>query len=210
MKFLETLKKYWWAIVVAAFIALGSICAVQCSTNRSLRAQYEAVSANEKSLMGRIEGNQKDIVAYQTTISTLRHTNDSVIRHLMDKQKELKIKDKELQAMASLESNFHTVDTILLIDTIFKEPSFTMDTTIKDEWRSTELHMQYPGNIYVDSKMRSQKEVYVTTTRETIDPPKKCWLLRLFQKKHTVARVKIEEDNPHLESEQNVYIQVVD
>ena len=203
-------KKYIWIIVLAAMLALGSICAVQCSNNQKLRQQYEVSKANEKSLWGRIEGNQKDIVAYQTTIQSLKHINDSTVQHLLDKQKELNIKNKELQSMLSLVSNFHTIDTLYLLDTIFKEPDFVLDTTIKDEWRSTSLHLQYPGDICVDTKMKSQKEVFTTAVRETVDPPKKCWFLRLFQKKHTVVRVRIEEDNPHLESEENVYIQVID
>lgn len=209
MKITNKIKKIITLVLVGVLMLLGTTCLIQCKTNQRLKQEYAVATANEKALMGRIEGNQKDIVAYQTTISTLRHTNDSIIQHLMDKQKELKIKDKELQAMASLESNFHTVDTIRLTDTIFRDPSFALDTCIKDEWRSIDLHMHYPGDICVDSKMRSQKEVYVTTVRETIEPPKKCWFLRLFQKKHTVARVKIEEDNPYLESERNVYIQVI-
>lgn len=203
----EFIKKYGWLILVVVILGLCGIIGTQCSRNQKLKEQYEISMANEKSLWGRIEGNQKDIVAYQTTISSLRYINDSIVQHLLEVQEKLKIKDKEIQSMLSLSSHFHTTDTIILTDTIFKEPDFDFDTVIQDQWRKMEVRLKYPANVWVDATMRSQKEVFITSTRETIKPPKKCFFLRWFQKKHNVVRVKIEEDNPYLESEQNLYIQ---
>ena len=204
------IKKWAWILIAAIIVGLLITCSVQCSQNRKLKEQYEISTGNEKSLWDRINGNQKDIAAYQTTIESLKHINDSTVQHLLAKQEELKIKNKELQAMLSLASNFHTTDTLRLTDTIFKEPNFALDTTIRDEWRTVNLGLHWPGEICLDAWMRSQKEVFITSVRETIKPPKKCAFLRWFQKKHTVVRVRIEEDNPWLETEQNMYIQILD
>ena len=204
------IKKWAWILIAAVIVGLLITCSVQCSQNKKLKEQYEISTGNEKSLWDRINGNQKDIAAYQTTIESLKHINDSTVQHLLAKQDELKIKNKELQAMLSLASHFHTTDTIRLTDTIFREPDFILDTTVRDEWRTIELGLRWPGDICLDAWMLSQKEVFITSVRETIKPPKKCTFLRLFQKKHTVVRVRIEEDNPWLESEQNMYIQILD
>lgn len=201
------IKKYGWLILVVVILGLCSIIGTQCSRNQKLKEQYEISVANEKSLWRRIEGNQKDIVAYQTTISSLRYMNDSIVQHLLGVQEKLKIKDKEIESMLSLSSHFHTTDTITLTDTIFREPDFTFDTIIQDRWRKMEVQLKYPASVYMDATMQSQKEVFITSTKETINSPKKCFFLRWFQKKHNVVRVKIEEDNPYLESEQNLYIQ---
>lgn len=204
------IKKWVWIPAVVIILALGATCMVQCSQNKSLKSKYEVSLGNEQALWDRINDNQKDIAAYQTTVESLKHINDSTVRHLLDKQEQLKIKNKELQGMLSLASNFHTTDTIKLTDTIFRDVDFALDTTIQDRWRSIRVELAWPGDICVDASMRSQKEVFITGVRETIKPPKKCKFFRLFQKKHTVVRVRIEEDNPYLESEQNMYIQILD
>ena len=45
--------------------------------------------------------------------------------------------------------------------------------------------------------------------KETIDPPKKNWLLRLFQKKHRVAEVEVVEKNPYINSEKQRFIEII-
>jgi hypothetical protein len=56
----------------------------------------------------------------------------------------------------------------------------------------------------------SEKAVVVSTKRETVDPPKKFFLCRWFQKKHTVVKVVVKENNPHVIDQENVFIEIVD
>ena len=204
---LQKIKQYFKWIVLAIILGLAITCVVQCNTNRNLRHKYEVESANTKALL-----NDKDseIIALQLSLDVLRHTNDSTIQNLLKQQEKLNIKNKELQTMISMASQFHVHDTLRLHDTIFKEPTFWMDTCFKDQWRTTCLDMRYPGDICVDATMVSKKEVYVTAKRETIEPPHWFFLCRWFQKKHTVTRVIINEENPYIENQENVYIRVVD
>ena len=124
----------------------------------------------------------------------------------------LNIKNRELQTMISMASQFHVHDTIPIPihDTIFCEPDFAFDTCVSDEWRTTCVEMRYPNEVCVDATMRSQKEVFVTAKRETIEPPSKCFFIRWFQKKHIVTRITINEENPYIEDQENVYIRVID
>ena len=46
--------------------------------------------------------------------------------------------------------------------------------------------------------------------KETINPPKKCWLLRLFQKKHTILEVNVIEKNPYSENKQQRFIEIIE
>lgn len=207
---IDKLKKIPRWVVMGLFVTLVATCVIQCNTNKNLREKYEISTSNEKSLLNRLEKSGEMIIEYQATMDMLKHTNDSTIQNLLEQQEKLNIKNKELQTMISMASQFHVHDTLKLYDTIFKDPTFRMDTCFKDQWRTTCLDMQYPGDICMDATMVSKKEVYVTTKRETIEPPHWFFLCRWFQKKHTVTRVIIHEENPYIENQENVYIRVLD
>lgn len=207
---MEKIKQYIKWVVLGLILALCVTCAIQCSTNRKLQERYDHATTNEKSLLDRIEGQDGEIIEYQSTIATLTHTKDSVIQNLLKQKENLNIRNSELRTMMSMASQYHATDTIRLTDTIFKEPDFSLDTCLQDEWRNMCIGLKYPGDIRTDATMRSQKEVYVTAKRETVEPPKKFFLCRWFQKKHTVTRVYIKEENPYITAEENVYIRVVD
>ena len=203
------IKRIMVCVVVAIILALGTTCIIQHNVNQSLKEEHAVATANIKSLL-----NDKDneIIELQLSMDALRNTSDSTIQALLEQKEKLEIKDKELVYMMALLSQFKVQDTIRVTthDTIFVEPDFKFDTCVSDEWRATCVEMKYPNEVYVDATMRSQKEVFVTAKRETINPPARCFLIRLFQKKHTVARITINEENPYIENQENVYIRVVE
>ena len=190
-------------------VLLCLICCIQHSTNRDLRQRYAVSTSNEKSLLERLKGNNEIITVYQATIDNLRHSGDSTIQHLLDQQQALKIRNKDLQAMLSEASSFRVHDTLRIKDTLFRDPDFRMDTCLTDEWKKICMTMAWPNTVYVDATMHSQKDIFMTTTKETIEPPKRFFLCRWLQRKHTVARITIHEENPYLESQENVFIKVL-
>lgn len=201
------IKKIAMWVILGLILALGITCFVQFKTNQNLKQEHAVATANIKSLL---DDRDNEIIELQLSMDVLRNTKDSTIQNLLTQKDKLNIKNKELQTMVSMASQFHVHDTIPVHDTIFKEPDFAMDTCIKDEWRTTCVEMKYPNQVCVDATMRSQKEVFVTAKRETIDPPSKCFFIRWFQKKHTVTRIIINEENPYIENQENVYIRVLD
>lgn len=205
----DKIKKMAIWMALGIIIILGVICIVQFNTNRNLKHDHEVVTANIKSLLDDRDG---EIIELQLSMDVLRHTSDSVIQNLLAQKERLNIRNKELQTMISMASTFHVHDTIPIPvhDTIFREPDFAMDTCISDEWREICVDMMYPNQVYVDASMRSQKDVFVTARKETINPPSKCFFIRWFQKKHTVTRITINEENPYIISQENVYIRVMD
>lgn len=202
---MERIKLYIKWVIVVIILVLLTVCVIQCKTNTGLRHDYDVASANTKALL-----NNKDneIVALQLSMDVLQHTNDSTIQNLLHQQKELNIKNKELQTMISMSSQFQVHDTLRLYDTIFKDPEFHIDTCMIDEWHSICIDMRYPNQICADATVISKKEVYVTSKKETIEPPKRFFLCRWFQRKHRVTRVIINEENPYIESQENIYINV--
>lgn len=108
-----------------------------------------------------------------------------------DVRKELKIKDKDLKQMQYLLSEATKKDTIVFRDTLFREPTLDIDTIIGDKWYSIRLGLKYPNLITTNPTFISEKYIIVNKKKETINPPKKFFLFRWFQRKHWVMEVNI-------------------
>ena len=84
-----------------------------------------------------------------------------------------------------------------------------MDTLIGDRWYSLELKLEYPSSIMARPSFRSEKMVFMSLRKQTVDPPKKCWLGRLFQRKHKVMEVEVMEKNPYMEAKEQRFVEIV-
>ena len=124
-------------------------------------------------------------------------------------RKELNVKDKDLGAMQYILSEASKTDTVEFRDTIFSIPTLHIDTMLGDKWYQFNLELRYPNKIITTPKFISEKFVIINYKKETINPPKKCWLLRLFQKKHKVIRVEVVEKNPYIENKQHRFIEII-
>lgn len=98
---------------------------------------------------------------------------------------------------------------ILQKDTIFKDKSLCMDTTLHDKWYSINLKLKYPSTTIVKPSFKSEKHIVVSTKKETVNPPRKFWILRLFQKKHKVLHVDVIEKNPYMENQESRYVEII-
>lgn len=210
LKFIREHKNLIYLVIIAGLIA--GLCAT-CSSLNNANKKYETAKSNEKALMTELQGNQSQVREMQMSIETLQLFGDSVSQKLLDAQKSLKVKDKNIQNLQYMLANFKKTDTLILTqyDTIFKDPEFVLDTMIGDSiWLNVHLFMQYPNLVCTEVNARSEKEVVISSKRETIDPPCKFFLFRWFQKKHTVTTVDVNEENPYITSQQNRFIKISD
>ena len=134
--------------------------------------------------------------------------NDSILNKMNDLRKELKIKDKELLSLYYLNSQITKIDTILMKDTIFVK-SLKLDTIVGDRWYTMKLGLEYPNKIIVNPSFISEKYIITNSKKETIEPPKKYWIQRIFQKKHIIAEINIIEKSPYIKEIQNQFIQII-
>lgn len=204
------MKKYFYLAILLIFCILTCACMYQCSHIKSLNDKLDTSTANEKALFDRLTGAQNDMVVYSNTIINLKHSQDSITKELISTKEKLKIRDKELLAMGSMNSVVKVTDTLRIFDTIFKEPDFALDTCISDGWSDICVDMKYPNHVGVESVTRSDKSVFVTMEKEYKDTPSKCFFIRWFQKKVNVIRVKVDEKNPHIVDENNIFIRIID
>lgn len=204
------MKKYAYIIVGVTTVLLTIALCYQYSLSKKYIDNYSRSEANFKAAQQTIDSVTMDNRAYQLTISELNYSRDSVIKKLQEVQKEHKIKDKNLISMSYLESTASKADTIKLPgDTVFRDRSVCVDTILSSRWYKLNINMEYPSTLIVNPSFVSEKYIIASYKKETIAPPKKCWLLRLFQKKHKVISVEVVEKNPFIKSKNNKFIQVV-
>lgn len=197
------------AILLAVILSLGIGLGISVHRNHTLKAQYEEVLSNQTGYIRDLAAAKNDIHQYQLTLADLRYMNDSVANKMLDLQNKLKIKDKHIQNLQYMSSHFTKTDTVTLSDTIFIDQNLCLDTLVGDKWVSTRLHLEWPSIVAVEPSVTSEKTVAIYTKKETVKPPKKTWIGRLFQKKHRVTKVYIDESNPYIDSQQNEFIEVV-
>lgn len=196
------------AIVTVVLIALGTTIAIQSSRISALTRDLSYANANEKALLLKNDSNKNQIRSLQLTVEQLDYFNDSILLKLQDAKRELKIKDKDLKELQYLKTIASKADTVRVFDTIFVD-NFCMDTTIQDDWHKTSLELCYPNTIIVTPEFTSEKTIVTYLKKETVNPPKKCWLARLFQKKHKVIIVDIKESNPYITTQEYRHVEII-
>lgn len=203
------MKKNIPLILTALVVILGLVIVMMITHIRNIEHQLDYATLNNKAYEARMFNLAKSQHEFNLTIDQLRYTNDSIVGQLLEAKDELGIKDKNIRRLEHLSTTFTNTDTLYISDTVFVRDTY-IDTTLGDEWMETHLILNYPNEICVESTAKSSKDVIVHASRETIKPPKKFFLLRWFQKKHTVIKVDVIESNPHITSEDNVFIKVCD
>lgn len=142
------------------------------------------------------------------TIDELKYSKDSIHKKLLDATKELKIKDSKIQSLQYYHEVITKTDTITLNDTVFVK-DLKFDTLISDPYYSLRLSLKYPNSISVSPKFVNEKSIIVSQRKETINPPKKLWLCRLFQKKHTILVVDVFDKNPYVNTDYIRFIEIL-
>lgn len=177
--------------------------------NQNLIKKIELVTLNQKAFISENSSLKNENRAFKFTIEQLEYYNDSILKKMNEVRKELNVKDKDLGAMQYILSEASKTDTVEFRDTIFSIPTLNIDTLLGDKWYQINLELRYPNKIIATPKFTSEKFVIINYKKETINPPKKCWLLRLFQKKHKVIRVEVVEKNPYIENKKHRFIEII-
>ena len=203
-------KKY----IRIGIVILVSLLAISTYTlytnNQKLKEEISISISNQKAFIAENSSLKEENRVFKFTIEQLNHYNDSILQQMNEVRKELKIKDKDLKQMQYLLSEAQKKDTIAFRDTLFREPTLKIDTLLGDRWYQMKLGLRYPSTIITEPKFTSEKYVIMNYKRETIDPPRKCFIARWFQKKHKIVEVEVVEKNPYIENKQQRFIEIVE
>ena len=195
--------------ILIVFIVFISDMFASSKKIRALESKLEISTTNESILLNQFDSLNSYNKELQLNIEQLKYSNNITLDKLNKVRKELNIKDKELQKLQYQLSISNKTDTVVYRDTIFKE-GIKLDTLIKDDWYSLNLDLEYPSTIIVNPKFKSEKYVVTSVKKEIIGTPKKCWLGRIFQKKHHVVRVEVVEKSPYIETKEQVFINIIE
>ena len=177
--------------------------------NQDLKEEISVSMTNQKAFITENTSLKEENRVFKFTIEQLNYYNDSILQKMNDVRKELKIRDNNLKQMQYLSSVSTKKDTILFTDTIFKDKGLALDTIIGDKWYNIRLGLKYPNLIYTKPTFTSEKYIIVNKKKETINPPKKFFLFRWFQRKHWVMEVHIKEKNPYIKEINNKFVEII-
>ena len=172
--------------------------------NVSLDNSINNVKAYAAENSGLIESNR----VFKLSIEQMEYYNDSLILAMKKLANDNGIKDRKIKALQYQLEHFSKKDTIILRDTIFKDPGFVLDTCLVDEWNKSCLHLEYPGVITLDNEYKNDKYITLNAHKEPVKP-RKWFLPRWFTRKHTVVEVLIIDKNPYVTTPQQRYIEVI-
>ena len=205
------MKKYWNIIKIILGVLLIGLIIYFVADYNNTKERCETLEHNQKALMEQYNDVEADNYELMFTIEEYQYYQDSLLERLRETQDELDIKDDEILYLQSINSGFMRIDTVLVceMDTIFIE-GVSIDTTFGDKYINNRLQLDYPNRIELTTKVYSEKDVFITQERETINPPKKCWVGRLFQKKHDVIKVHLKEHNPWVINNEEMFIKIIE
>ena len=202
-------KKY----IIIGVVTLVSLLAISTyilyTNNQKLKEEISISISNQKAFIAENSSLKKENRVFKFTVEQLNHYNDSILQKMNEVRKELKIKDRDLKQMQYLLSEAQKQDTIIFRDTLFREPALKIDTLLGDKWYQMKLGLRYPSTIITEPKFISEKYIIADYKKETINPPKKCAIVRWFQKKHKVIEIEVVEKNPYIENKQQRFIEIV-
>lgn len=188
MKILKTIH-----IVLFCILLFGVVIMIKHISN--LNNEIKLYDNNFKALNLERDSLAVTAIAYRFDIEQLEYINDSIIEDLNNTRKQLKIKDKEIKQMQSIKTEISSRDSIFIKDTIFRDSFIKLDTVITDKWHTVAISLQ-PSKLVIDAKYKSELQVFAKSSKEIIGTPKKCFLGRMFQKKHKIIVVDVIDKNP--------------
>lgn len=206
---MEKIKKYIYIGMTLLIPILTVALILTVKSRGKIEKRWKESTENVKSYSELFSNSENKNRGFKLTIDQLQYFNDSILRELNETRESLKVKDSKLKSLQYLSSTFIKYDTLIIKDTLFKDPQIQVDTVLSDEWYSIRIGLKYPSTVTVNPMFRSVKHIVVSSKRETINPPKKFFLFRWFQKKHTVLNIDVIEKNPYMKEQNSRYIEII-
>ena len=204
------MKSYLYIGIALLGITSAIIIVVLLNQRSKTEKKWKDAVENAKAYSKLFSNSENKNRAFKLTIDQLKNSSDSIFQKLNEARKELKVKDSKLKSLQYVSSNFSKVDTITLKgDTVFKDPQLSIDTLLSDKWYSVKVGLKYPSTVTIEPKFLSIKYIVVSAKKETVNPPKRFFLFRWFQKKQIRLNVDVVEKNPYVQNQDNRFVEIV-
>lgn len=198
------MRKYMVMAIALLLVGLG----VSIRYGMRMQDKYTSATSNMKAYDDLLAGKAMDNHRLSLTLEQLKYSNDSLLNKLDSVRKASGIKENDIKEIYYITSEATKTDTLVFKDSVFV-PMVEIDTLVGNEWYSLRVKAHSSSSMEITPKFRSSRYVLAHLSKETINPPKKCWLLRLFQRKHKVVRVTVIEENPYISIDTARYVEIV-
>ena len=204
------MKSYLYIGIALLGITSAIIIGILLNQRSKTEKKWKDAVENAKAYSELFSNSENKNRAFKRTIDQLKNSSDSIFQERNEARKELKVKDSKLKSLQYVSSSFFKVDTITLKgDTVFKDPQLNIDTLLSDKWYSVKVGLKYPSTVTIEPKFLSIKYIVVSAKKETVNPPKRFFLFRWFQKKQVRVNVDVVEKNPYVQNQDNRFVEIV-
>ena len=184
------IKTNFHIIAVTIIMILTAFLFIQDSKLKYANQKLDAANSNYEYYMNKLAGIEDDNRALQFTLNEYKETKDSLISQIKMIQKELKIKDKELQ-QTQIQAQYVKHDTTVVV----KSNDFTLE--IKPNSLTSIIINKQDSILTHSLDIRNQQTLFVTNNRVYRNNYKN-WFTRLlhfdFKKKNNI-RYQIHNSN---------------
>jgi len=205
---MSNVKTILLCLIVALIAGLGIVTWQQSAKIKRLNTELLVSTNNNKAYEAERDSLRDNAVQFQFTIDQLKYSKDSLVNRINEIRKQVKTKDKQITELQYFASVTQKRDSVVVHDTIFQK-GVVLDTLLGDDWSQLAIRAEYPNILDVNYSFKNETLVVMHDSRVTVDPPKKCWLARLFQKKQTIVEIDVVQENPYCVNKEQKFIQIV-
>lgn len=204
--FIYNMKKF---IIISSILVVG-ITTIFFLIKRinKLNEQLSISINNEKAFSAENSKLKENNLAFKFTIEQLENSVDSISQEMLEVVNENNIKNKTIEYLQYQLKTYNKIDTLLIRDTIFKNPDFKLDTCLVDKWNKSCLSLSYPNQIILNNTYYNKSYIIVNSKKEPIKPVK-CFLERWFTKKHTVLEITVVDENPYVSTKEQRFVEII-
>lgn len=200
-----SILKHWKIILV---IILSLLFIWQYNNNIQFQTKINEVTSNNKAFIIENKNLKNQANLFTFKYDQLKYFNDSINQKLDSVVKDNKIKTKNLKQLQYIKTKTYKTDTIVFKDTLFIK-DLKLDTLLVNPGYTLNLKLEYPNKITTTPTFINEQYILFSYKKETVNPPKKFFLLRWFQKKHTVVIVNIINTNKYSNIESRRFIEII-
>ena len=195
--------------IIASIIVILSVATFAFYKKSQIAEQHYITAMNNvKAYANEADSLKHGSNLYKLTIAQLGYSKDSIDQLLNQAIKDAKIKGKTVTNINYISSVASRTDTLRIPLIKVVHDSIAIDTTLTTKWYTLHLGIR-PNTIIVSPKFISQKFIICNYRKETVNPPKKFFLWRLFQKKQKIINVQVIEKNPNIIEGTQKFIEIV-
>lgn len=194
-------------ILLAAVAALALALHLMGRRLSAAEAERDRASGLCASYSSELSAARGEARVFRLRADELASSRDTLMMRVDSLRRAAGVRLRDLRAAHWRETVVERVDTLWLADSILIAD---MDTVVDDGWTRVSLSLRAPRGVSVGVSVRNETALIVRARRETVRPPRRFPLFRLFQRKRTVVEVEALEGNPRCEERARRHVEIID